>query len=97
MKLDRLRDLKVKISEPETEAQELRVGQRVRFSELGIARFPRSAARIGTVVGLPAPSSVDILFDGNKNRTKLHRSYVELDQDEMTRRLEELGPKANAK
>jgi hypothetical protein len=79
---------------PGANAQEFRVGQRVRLSDLGIARSLKSTARIGTVVGLPAASSVDILFDGNKRPTKLHRSYVEVDRDDMTRRLVELGLKA---
>ena len=82
---------------PGANAQEFRVGQRDRMSELGIARSLKSTARFGTVVGLPAPSSVDILFDGNKRPTKLHRSYVEVDQDEMTRRLVDLGLKAKGK
>jgi hypothetical protein len=63
-------------------AKEFRVGQRVRLSELGITRTPKATVRIGTVVGLPAASTIDVLFDGNKRPTKLHRSYVELDETE---------------
>jgi hypothetical protein len=73
--------LKAKLLAPEIEIQEFRVGQRVRFSEVGMARSPRSTARTGTVVGLPAASTVDVLFDGNKRPTKLHRSYVELEDE----------------
>jgi hypothetical protein len=72
-------------------AQEFHVGQRVRLSKLGIARTLKSTARVDTVVGLPAPSSIDIRFDGNKRPTKLHRSYVELDEDELSHSLVELG------
>ena len=75
-------------------AEGYRVGQRVRLSELGIARSPKLIARTGTIAGLPGASTLDVLFDGNKRPTKLHRSYVELDQDGMTRRLLELGRKA---
>jgi hypothetical protein len=83
---------------PGVKSQGIRVGQGVRLSELGLARSPKSTARIGTVVGLPGASTVDILFDGNKRATKLHRSYVELDlDDETTRRQVEVGLKAKAK
>lgn len=75
-------------------AEEFRVGQRVRLSELGIARSPKAIARTGTITGLPAATTLDVLFDGNKRPTKLHRSYVELDDDEMISRLIELGLKA---
>lgn len=91
MNPERLRYLRAKLSETEAEVQEFFLGQRVRFSELGKVQSPKSAKRVGTVVGLPATSSVDVLLDGNKSPTKLHRSYIELDQDEMSRRLEELG------
>ena len=64
---------------PEIGAQEFRVGQRVRLSELGRARTPKARAHTGRVVALPAPSTVEILFDGNKRPTKLHRSYIEID------------------
>lgn len=78
---------------PGISAQEFRVGQRVRLSDLGIARTPKCTTWIGTVVGLPAASTVDILFDGNKRPTKLHRSYVELDDNNMICRLEEMERK----
>jgi hypothetical protein len=94
MKADRLRYLKAKYLGPEIEVHEFRVGQRVRFSELGLSRSPKSTSRLGTVVGLPGASTVDVLLDGNKRPTKLHRSYVELEDDEMTCRLVELGLKA---
>jgi hypothetical protein len=79
MKTQRLRYLRAKSLGSGIDAQEFRVGQRVRLNELGIARTPRSSPRTGTVVGLPTASSIAILFDGNKTPTKLHRSYVELD------------------
>jgi len=64
---------------PEIGAQEFRLGQRVRLSELGRARTPKAKSQTGRIVGLPGPSSVDILFDGNKRPTQLHRSYIEVD------------------
>jgi hypothetical protein len=64
---------------PEIGAQEFCLGQRVRLSELGRARNPKARTQTGRVVGLPAPSSAEILFDGNKRPTQLHRSYIEVD------------------
>jgi hypothetical protein len=63
---------------------ELELGDRVRLSELGISRSPRTRIRTGVVVALPKPggsSIIGVLFDGNKRSTSLHRSYVEPDDD----------------
>lgn len=61
---------------------EFQVGDRVRLSELGKSRTPRTKSR-GTVVRIPgwtaAQGSVQVLFDGNKEPTKMHRSYLEID------------------
>jgi hypothetical protein len=57
------------------------VGDRVRLSELGIARSPKIKARSGVVVALPRlnGNAIGVLFDGNKTVTTLHRSYLELE------------------
>ena len=63
--------------------REFQLGDRVRLTELGIARNPRTTTRSGVVVALPRPKyrsgTVGVLLDGNKRPTAMHRSYVELD------------------
>jgi hypothetical protein len=61
---------------------DLQIGDRVRLSELGTARSPKIKVRVGVVVALSRlrHNSVHVLFDGNKTATRLHRSYLELDQ-----------------
>ena len=62
--------------------REFQLGDRVRLTELGIARNPRTTTRSGVVVALPRPKyrsgTVGVLLDGNKRPTAMHRSYVEL-------------------
>jgi hypothetical protein len=64
-------------------ARELQLGDRVRLTELGIARSPRTSTRSGVVVAVPRAKyrsgTVGVLLDGNKRATAMHRSYVELD------------------
>jgi hypothetical protein len=60
---------------------ELKLGDRVRLSELGASRCPKIKVHTG-VVALPpltGSASIGIVFDGNKRPTRLHCSYVELD------------------
>jgi hypothetical protein len=63
--------------------REFQLGDRVRLTELGIARSPRTSTRSGVVVALPRAKyrsgTVGVLLDGNKRATAMHRSYVELD------------------
>jgi hypothetical protein len=62
-------------------AIELKLGDRVRLSELGVFRSPKIKVHTG-VVALPpltGSASISILFDGNKRPTRIHCSYVELD------------------
>jgi hypothetical protein len=65
---------------------EMKLGDRVRLSELGISRSPKIGVRHGVVVALASRKSrstnLSILFDGNKRPTKVHYSYVELDDAE---------------
>jgi hypothetical protein len=60
---------------------ELELGDRVRLSELGVSRSRRAKVRTGLVVALPKHESsggtIGVLFDGNKQLTRLHRSYIE--------------------
>jgi hypothetical protein len=64
---------------------ELKPGDRVRLNELGASRSPKIKVQAGTVVALSShksrSASLSILFDGNKRPTKVHRSYLERDED----------------
>jgi hypothetical protein len=61
----------------------LQVGDRIRLSDLGASRSPKTKIRIGIVTALPGPTSrnagIGVRCDGNKNSTIIHRSYIELD------------------
>ena len=59
-----------------------KVGDRVRLSKLGQPRFPRTDARVGTVVHIPDQKKggrmwVRVLFDGRSTPMVIHRSYIE--------------------
>ena len=60
---------------------ELKLGDRVRLSELGVSRSPKTRVRTGIVAFPPltGSSSIGVLFDGNKRPTRVHCSYVEID------------------
>lgn len=57
------------------------VGDRVQLSELGEVRIPRKSSKVGTVIRQtahkPGPASILILFDGQKEPSRLHWTYVE--------------------
>lgn len=54
------------------------VGTRCRLSELGKSRSPKLASKVGRVFKKArTKTQVHLLFDGNKTRITLHRSYVE--------------------
>jgi hypothetical protein len=59
-----------------------KVGDRVQLSELGRSRYKNSSSRTGTVVKIPKPASgggsVQVHFDGNKQTTRIHHSYIEI-------------------
>lgn len=63
-----------------------KLGGRVRLNELGASRSPKIRVRTGTVVALSSrkgsSAAIGILFDGNKRPTRVHSSYVELDERE---------------
>ena len=58
-----------------------RVGDRVRLSEFGKTRCPRTQRDVGRVVSVPEPTkggkTVGVHFDGNKRPTPVHQSYIE--------------------
>lgn len=64
---------------------DIKVGDRVRLSELGRSRNKKVRAETGTVVGIPKHASgggsFEVLMDGNKEATRLHRSYIEIIHD----------------
>ena len=63
---------------------DLDLGDRVRLSKLGVSRMPRARVRTGVVVALPkhkTGATIHVLFDGNKRATRVHRSYIEPDND----------------
>ena len=48
------------------------------MSELGIARCPRLASKVGTVVNVIEYSKIVVVrFDGNKLKTSINRDYIE--------------------
>ena len=58
-------------------AGEIRVGHRFKMSDLGMARCPRIAHKVGTVVGLIEYSkTVIVRLDGNKLKTSINRDYI---------------------
>ena len=64
---------------------DLELGDRVRLSKLGVSPSPRTRVRNGVVVALPkhetGGATIGVLFDGNKLATRVHRSYIEPDDD----------------
>ena len=63
-------------------APQFRVGDRIRLSELGKSAAPRAKVHTGVVVSVPdGGMSVGVIFDGNRQPTRIHRSYIELDSD----------------
>jgi len=54
------------------------IGDRVRISDLGAARFTKLARKSGVVVGRSIyVHSVRVRFDGNKSESTLHLDFVE--------------------
>jgi len=62
------------------EEESLRVGDRVRLSELGRQRMPRNRATTAKVVGFGrSDTRIRIVFDGSRYPVSLHVSYLEKD------------------
>lgn len=63
------------------EEESLRVGDRVRLSELGRQRMPRNRATTAKVVGFGrSDTRIRIVFDGSRYPVSLHVSYLEKDR-----------------
>jgi hypothetical protein len=63
-----------------TKLHRFQVGDRVRLSELGRARFPARRAELGTISvekRRTNGNSVRVLFDGSRNSARLHESLIE--------------------
>jgi hypothetical protein len=62
---------------------DLELGDRVRLNQLGVSRSPRTTIRTGVVVALPRHGGaiIGVLFDGHKRVTRVHRSYIEPNDD----------------
>jgi hypothetical protein len=53
-------------------------GKRFRLSELGEKRCPKFIVKVGTIVTVRKnTASITVKFDGNKQTTALHRTYIE--------------------
>ena len=62
---------------PISDAQFYEIGDRVKLSQFGKSRSPKSA-EFGVVVSVRrAGRSVVVRFDGNKTSTPIHASYIE--------------------
>jgi hypothetical protein len=51
-------------------------GDRVRMSELGLARHPKYASHEGVVVGKVSATGVRVKFDERKQLQTIHLSYL---------------------
>jgi hypothetical protein len=63
-----------------TKMNQFQVGDRVRLSELGRARFPSRRTALGTISvekRRTDGNSVRVLFDGSKTPARLHESLIE--------------------
>jgi hypothetical protein len=54
----------------------LALGDRVRMSELGLARHPKYASHEGVVVGKVSSSGMRVKFDERKHVQTIHHSYL---------------------
>ena len=54
----------------------LALGDRVRMSELGLARHPKYASHEGVVVGKVSANGMRVKFDERKQVQTIHHSYL---------------------
>jgi hypothetical protein len=54
----------------------LALGDRVRMSELGLARHPKYASREGVIVGKVSANGMRVKFDERKQVQTIHHSYL---------------------
>ena len=59
------------------ETDRIAVGTRFKMSNLGAARFPELAGKVGIVVELShRTTGITVLFDSDRRPTVLHRDYI---------------------
>ena len=58
---------------------DLKIGDRVRLTQLGLLRNVGVTARTGVIKGRTRGNGYYVLMDGNKSVRPLHRSYIEAD------------------
>jgi hypothetical protein len=64
------------------EQEHFRVGERVRLSDLGRQRMPRSKATSAKVVGFGrSETRIRVVFDGSTYPVSIHISYLERERD----------------
>lgn len=61
---------------------DLKIGDRVRLSPLGVERSGGSRSRTGVIKGRTRGNGFYVLMDGNKSPSTLHRSYIEADEED---------------
>jgi hypothetical protein len=66
-------EISTKLVQPEPP---LARGDRVRMSELGLARHPKYAGHEGVVVGKVSASGLRVKFDERKHLQTIHHSYL---------------------
>jgi len=68
------------MGKPASSKGDVAIGDRVRMSALGAARFAKLAKKSGIVIGRGVYSrSVRIRFDGNKSESTFHLDFLEKD------------------
>ena len=66
------------MSSPSTMDAKFVTGHRFRLSKLGAERCPGLRKKVGVIVKVRENSaSIIVRFDGNKEKTTLHRDYIE--------------------
>jgi hypothetical protein len=64
------------ISKAADSKPQLALGDRVRMSELGLARHPKYASHEGIIVGKVSASGLRVKFDERKHVQTIHHSYL---------------------
>jgi hypothetical protein len=59
---------------------DLKIGDRVHLTPLGVQRNARLRTRTGVITGRTRGSGFYVLIDGNKTVSTLHRSYIEAER-----------------
>jgi hypothetical protein len=65
-----------------SDTSDFKPGDRVRLNALGKERLPRTRVQTGTVINVPnSKLIVRVMLDGQKTLARLHRSYIEIDDE----------------